>query len=97
MRNASSSPPSSRMPSAAVVSVCRRRAFTATGWFSAHHAGPRTVLGHPTLHHHHHHRAHREPTPPAGTPMKTSSFSFYLYFIVLCKNHQYFNKMYLVY
>jgi hypothetical protein len=34
-----------------------------------------TALGHPPLHRHHH-RAHREPTPPAGTPMKTSSFSF---------------------
>jgi hypothetical protein len=26
--------------------------------------------------HRHHHRAHREPTPPAGILMKTSSFSF---------------------
>jgi hypothetical protein len=34
-----------------------------------------TVLGRPTLHHHHH-WAYREQTPLAGTPMKTSSFSF---------------------
>jgi hypothetical protein len=40
-----------------------------------------TALGHATLHRHHH-RAHREPTPPAGTPMKTSSFSF-IYYILL--------------
>jgi hypothetical protein len=33
-------------------------------------------LGHPTLHRHHH-RAHREPTPPAGTPTKTTSFSLF--------------------
>jgi hypothetical protein len=47
----------------------------ATGWFPA--AGPMTVvLGRPTLHRHHH-RAHREPTPPAGTPTKTTSFSLF--------------------
>jgi hypothetical protein len=31
--------------------------------------------GCPTLRHHR--RAHREPTPPAGTPMKTTSFSLF--------------------
>jgi hypothetical protein len=45
------------------------------GWFPAHHAGPMTALDRPTLHRHHH-WAHREPTPLAGTPMKTSAFSF---------------------
>jgi hypothetical protein len=78
-RSVAPSPPSSRTPSAAVASVCRRRAATAAGWFSA--AGSMTALGRPTLHRHHH-RAHLEPTPPAGTPIKTSSFSF-LYYISL--------------
>jgi hypothetical protein len=40
-----------------------------------------TALGRPTLHRHHH-RAHLEPTPLAGTPMKASSFSF-LYNILM--------------
>jgi hypothetical protein len=47
----------------------RRRRMVST-------AGPMMDLGHPTLHRHHH-RAHREPTPPAGTPTKTTSFSLF--------------------
>jgi hypothetical protein len=54
-----------------------------------------TELGCPTLRRHHH-RAHWEPPSPTGTPMKMSSFSFILYFVVLYKNHLYFNKMYVV-
>jgi hypothetical protein len=53
-------------------------------------------LGRPTLRRHHH-RAHREPTPPAETPTKTSSFSFILYFTVLCKIHLYLNEIYVVF
>jgi hypothetical protein len=74
-RNATPLPPSSRTPSATIASVCRRRAGAAAGWFPAHHAGPMMALDCPTLHRHHH-RAHRELTPPAGTPIKTPSFSF---------------------
>jgi hypothetical protein len=72
-RSATPSPPSSRTPSAAAVRACRRSAIATSG--------PMTELGRPTLHRHHH-RVHREPTPPAGTPMKTSSFSF-IYYILL--------------
>jgi hypothetical protein len=64
------------MPSTAVMSVYRRRAVTTAGWFPA--AGSMAVLGRPTLHRHHH-LAHRELTPPAGTTMKMSSFSFIYY------------------
>jgi hypothetical protein len=35
-----------------------------------------TELGHPMLHRHHH-QAHWEPTPPAGTSTKTTSFSLF--------------------
>jgi hypothetical protein len=53
--------------------MCQRRAIVGTGWFPA--VGPMMALGCPMLHRHHH-QAHREPTSPAGTPMKMSSFSF---------------------
>jgi hypothetical protein len=68
------SPPSSRKPSATTASARRRRTVATTGWFLA--TGPMMELGHPTLHRHHH-RAHREPTPPTGTPTKTTSFSLF--------------------
>jgi hypothetical protein len=55
------------------------------------------VLGRPTLHRHHH-RAHREPTPPTGTPTKTTSFSlfyispYYVKTIFISMKSMYFAK-----
>jgi hypothetical protein len=56
-----------------------------------------TALGRPTLHRHRH-RAHREPMPPAGTPIKTSSYSFiyilpyYIKIIYISMKSIYFNE-----
>jgi hypothetical protein len=55
-RNVAHSPPSSTTPSAAITSVCQRRAVAIAGWFPADQAHGSSMLLH-----------HRAPTPPAMT------------------------------